>query len=249
MQENPKDNSPYQGNFLPPGNIPPEGGDDSAHIQNPKDLPFFDNTSGVSPEERKMLSEAEKAEKKKGLNKTKKKAKKSAKQIKKYNGVFALPVYLAAYRCLMECRFRFRNVPQSCRYVARDIEGRLLEIMADISMVYWNIQPYSSLINTYKNVLRTEVQIRSMRDSRTISARDFGCICQYTAAMVTNMVKWSNRYNPDHQQINALSGLDIINAQYEIPRVEVKEEDRLAAGGQDNETPVEVQREEAEGLS
>lgn len=67
--------------------------------------------------------------------------------------------------------------------------------------------------------------------------------------MVTNMVKWSNRYNPDHQQINALSGLDIINAQYEIPRVEVKEEDRLAAGGQDSDTPVEVQQEEAEGLS
>lgn len=243
MQNDEMDNKPYQGNFLPPGSIPPEGGGESSHIEDPHDLPFFDSTPGVTPVERKMLSDADKKEKKKGRNKEKKKAQKSAKQIKKYNGVFALPVYLAAYRCMMECRFRFRNIPQSCRYIARDIECRLLEIMADISMVYWNVQPYTSLIDTYRNVLKTEIQIRSLRDSRIISARDFGCICQYSAAMVTNMVKWSNRYNPDHQQINALSGLDIINAQYEIPRVDIKEKDRLADGGQENTDPAEVQQE------
>lgn len=207
-------NNPYEGNFLPPENM----GADGAHVDNPQDLPFFDNTPGTSPEERQDIEAVEK----KGRNKKrldhKKKAKKSAKQIKKYNGVFALPVYLATYRCMMECRFRFRNTPRSSRYIAREIEARLIDIMADISMVYWNVQPYTSLVDTYKEVLRVEVMIRSLRDSRIISAKDFGCICQYTASMVVNMVKWSNKYNPDHQQINALSGLDVLSAQYDIPR-------------------------------
>lgn len=207
-------NIPYEGNFLPPEGM----GTDGAHVDSPQDLPFFDNTPGTSPEERQDIEAVEKKERNKKRLDHKKKAKKSAKQIKKYNGVFALPVYLATYRCMMECRFRFRNTPRSARYIAREIEARLIDIMADISMVYWNVQPYSALVETYKEVLRVEVMIRSLRDSRIISAKDFGCICQYTAAMVVNMVKWSNKYNPDHQQINALSGLDVLSAQYDIPR-------------------------------
>lgn len=124
----------------------------------------------------------------------KKKRKRKPRQEKK-GGVFALPVYKAAYDSYKECMFRFRKVPGDGKAIAREVTSNLKRIMVDIELVYWQAKPKSVLPDTFALVLETLVTIRAMKDFGDLSTKDFGIISQYTASLSKNMRVWSEHHN------------------------------------------------------
>lgn len=139
-------------------------------------------------------SGSDKAEKATASEEQKKKKRKKPRTGKK-NGVFALPVYKAAYDSYKECRFRFRKVSSDGKYIAREVTANLKRIMVDIELVYWQVKPKSILPDTFALVLETMITIRAMKDFGDLSTKDFGIISQYTANLSKNMRVWSDFHN------------------------------------------------------
>ena len=124
----------------------------------------------------------------------KKKKRRKPRQPKK-DGVFALPVYKAAFDSYKECRFRFRKVSGDGKAIAREVTGNLKRIMVDIELVYWQVKPKSILPDTFALVLETIVIIRAMKDFGDLSTKDFAIISEYTAKLSKNMRVWSEFHN------------------------------------------------------
>lgn len=130
----------------------------------------------------------------KNIEEQKKKKRRKPRQAKK-NGVFALPVYKAAYDSYKECRFRFRKVPSDGKAIGREVTSNLKRIMVDIELVYWQVKPKTILPDTFALVLETMITIRAMKDFGDLSTKDFGIISQYTANLSKNMRVWSDFHN------------------------------------------------------
>lgn len=113
----------------------------------------------------------------------------------KINGVFALPVYKAAYDSYKECRFRFRNVAGDGKAIAREVTGNLKRIMVNIELVHWQVKPTSILPDTFVLVLETVIVIRAMKDYGDLSTKDYAIISKYTSELSKNMRVWSDFYN------------------------------------------------------
>jgi hypothetical protein len=113
----------------------------------------------------------------------------------KKNGVFALPVYKAAYDSYKECRFRFRNVAGDGKAIAREVTGNLKRIMVNIELVHWQVKPTSILPDTFALVLETIIIIRAMKDFGDLSTKDYAIISKYTSELSKNMRVWSDFYN------------------------------------------------------
>ncbi len=113
----------------------------------------------------------------------------------KKNGVFALPVYKAAYDSYKECRFRFRNVSGDGKAIAREVTGNLKRIMVNIELVHWQVKPTSILPDTFALVLETIIIIRAMKDFGDLSTKDYAIISKYTSELSKNMRVWSDFYN------------------------------------------------------
>lgn len=163
-----------------------------------KDL--FDLFSGkdVVPEENHAGSPATEKAKATSSEKTQdeqKNKKKRKPRVAKKDGVYALPVYKAAFDSYKECRFRFRKVSSDGRDIAREVTGNLKQIMVDIELVYWQIKPKTILPKTFELVLETIVIIRAMKDFGDLSTKDFAVISQYTSKLSKNMRIWSEYHN------------------------------------------------------
>ena len=157
---------------------------------NTENLPFFDETPGLTPAEKEEVDKAATAGSKK-----KRKPKKKKKEPSKTMGIFTLPVYMATYCCLKECQFRFRKLPKSVKYIGRDIENRLTKISSEIQMIHWQVWPHERLPVLYGHVLEVLVLIRSLRDARYINEHDFSCIRRFSGRIAKEMVTWNNYYN------------------------------------------------------
>lgn len=216
------------------GRTSPEG---KVHTDSMQDLPFFDNTPGLTPAEKQSVDDAAaEAEKRKTDGRKRRKERKTrARRRSKRQGVFMLPVYMATYNCYNECRFRFRTLPAYARGCGQDILERLLDICADIQMVHWQMTPHDRLPETYRGMLKVLILIRSLRDTRVITAHDFGCICRYTGAMARHMMQWSNAYNGG-DGISDGAAWAVMQGGGEPPGMYVAEEERNTDG-----TPVQEQ--------
>lgn len=106
-----------------------------------------------------------------------------------------LPVYKAAYDLYKACRFRFKTVSKDCKPVAHEVLQKLLNIMVDIELVYWQVEQKNILTMTYRNVLKTIVIIRAMHDMGELSTQHYSVISQNAAVLSKNMSNWNNFYN------------------------------------------------------
>lgn len=120
---------------------------------------------------------------------------KRRKLAKERKNIYALPSYKAAYDCYKECRFRFRTVNKDCRAIAHEVLQNLLNIMVDIELAYWQVKSKSILTDTYRNVLKTTIIIRSMHDMGELSTHHYSIISQYTSALSKQMGNWNKFYN------------------------------------------------------
>ena len=114
---------------------------------------------------------------------------------KQKHNMHDLPVYKAAYDCYKECRFRFRTVTKDCKATAHEVLRNLLEIMVDIELVYWQVEPRERLAETYRLVLKTLVILRAMHDAGELSTQHFCVISKYSADLSKNMGNWNVYYN------------------------------------------------------
>lgn len=174
-------------------------------------LPFFDSTPGTTPQEQASieLEEAKRnKEKEEKARKRTNRRRNRTKKEKKLQGIYALPVYAATYKCYMECRFRFRKLPNDVKGEGKDIRRLLLEVLIDIELVYRQLYPYSALPYIMKLMMFPVTMIRGLRDSRDISRHDFAILCEHTGAMIKNMRAWNDFYNPDkHLDISSLDNM------------------------------------------
>ena len=177
-----------------------------------QELPFFDNTPGLTPEERTSVDKV--TEKKQPRQRSRQRRRRRIhRRLKKekIQGVWALPVYQYTYACMKECMFRFRKLPKGeqiqlpspipegsaflKQYYGGDAVSILRRVCISISMVYWQIKPKTILPDVFGNMLEAVIIIRALRDMGLLSVHDFGCINRYSGQMVKHMMNWSNTYN------------------------------------------------------
>lgn len=194
-----------------------------------KNLPFFDDSPGLSPAERKDVDQAvaaNKAERQKTKTRSQQRRKRRMhrnRKGEKIQGVWILPVYQQTYNCMKECMFRFRRLPKEERASAeaamgavpsgssflkgelgRDAISMLRRVLVQISLVYWQVKPKTILPDVFELMLEAVVTVRALRDMGLLSVHDYGCICRYSGPMVQNMKDWSrhhNKMNPDLQDV------------------------------------------------
>lgn len=185
-----------------------------------ENLPFFDDSPGLSPMERADVEQAAenvKAEKLKTKNRSQQRRKRRMhrnRKGEKIQGVWILPVYQQTYNCMKECMFRFRRLPKEERAsveaalnavprgssflkgeIGRDAISMLRRSLVQISMVYWQVKPKSILPDVFEVMLEAVVTIRALRDMGLLSVHDYGCICRYSGPMIQHMKDWSKHYN------------------------------------------------------
>ena len=213
-------------------------GSDNVHTDDMTQLQFFDDTPGLTPEEKQNIeatrAASEKAKEQKKIRKERKKTR--TRRMSKSQGVFALPVYLATYNLMNECDFRFRSLPNYAKSQGRVIEDILLDICTDIQLVHWQIIPHDRLPDIFKKMLKVLVMIRSLRDTRKITKHDFGCLCRFAGPMSKHMRQWSNAYNPG-TEIKDQAAWSVMTVEGEPPGMYLAEEDRNSDG-----TPVEQEK-------
>ena len=120
---------------------------------------------------------------------------KRRKMSKERKNMHSLPAYKAAYELFKECRFRFRTVSKNCKGIAHDVLEKLLDVMVDIELVYWQVEDKKRLAETYRTVLKVIIIIRSMHDAGELSTQHYSVISQYSAELSKHMGNWNKTYN------------------------------------------------------
>ena len=187
-------------------------------------LPFFDQTPGTTPEERASVgkaveqAEAEKKKKKVRGQRRGKRIRHRKRKGEKIQGVWILPVYQMTYNCMRECMFRFRRLPKEEReksqlHLAQLPSGSafmrhehgmeavsiLRRVLVEISLVYWQVKPKTTLPDVFSLMLEAVVTIRALRDMGLLPVHDYNCICRYSGPMVKHMMGWSRHYNKESE--------------------------------------------------
>ena len=101
------------------------------------------------------------------------------------------PVVKAAFDCLKECQFRFRNVPSDAKALAREVKEKLQRIMVYCMYARAEYRVVESLHEALGLTFEVIVTIRIMVETNAITKKDFANISQYSSSLVRQMRGWA----------------------------------------------------------
>jgi len=102
-----------------------------------------------------------------------------------------IPAFKSAFDCYKKCQFHFRNVPVDSRPVSREIKANLMRIMVCIAHARLGIKVLESLREATDLAIETQITIRVLSETHSISVRDYAAISEYSDSLVRQMVGWS----------------------------------------------------------
>ena len=102
-----------------------------------------------------------------------------------------IPAFKAAYDFYKESQFRFRNVPNDAKSIARDIKSKVMRIMVCIAHARLNIKVLESLQEAVDLSIEAQISLRVLVETNSLTKKDFAIVSKYSDNLVRQMVGWS----------------------------------------------------------